>query len=254
MGEWFSGQAASGSMLVALPVALIVGLVSFFSPCVIPLLPAYLAYATGLSGSQLADADVVRQHRGRMLAGSALFVAGFSLVFVLLGVAAGGLGMTLMSHQREFSIVLGVLSIALGLAFLGLLPFTQRDVRIHSVPAVGLAAAPLLGFLFGLGWTPCAGPTLGVILTLGMNEGTALRGGLLSAAYAVGLGVPFIIAGVAYERMLGAVRFIRRHQVWVTRFGGILMIALGVALVTGWWDVLVNWLQINLVNSYRVGV
>jgi cytochrome c-type biogenesis protein len=254
MGDWFSSQAASGSMLVALPVALVVGLVSFFSPCVIPLMPAYLAYATGLSGAQLADADVVRRHRGRMLAGSVLFVSGFTLVFVLLGVAAGGLGLALMSHQREFSIVLGVLSIALGLAFLGLLPFTQRDVRIHSVPAVGLAVAPLLGFLFGLGWTPCAGPTLGVILTLGAHEGTALRGGLLAAAYALGLGVPFIIAGVAYERMLGAVRFIRRHQVWVTRFGGILMIALGVALITGWWDVLVNWLQVTLINSYRVGV
>jgi cytochrome c-type biogenesis protein len=133
-------------------------------------------------------------------------------------------------------------------------PFLQRDLRVHAVPQVGLVAAPLLGFLFGLGWTPCIGPTLGVISSLAINEGTAGRGALLSAFYALGLGVPFVIAGLAYERMLGAVRFVRQHQAWVTRIGGGLMIVVGLLLVTGWWDWSVQWLQSNLISSYEVSV
>ena len=171
-----------------------------------------------------------------------------------MSVGGASLGGWLYGHRQTLNIVLGVISIALGLAFLGLVPFANREWRVHKVPAVGLAAAPLLGFLFGLGWLPCVGPTLGVINTLALNEGTAARGALLSAFYALGLGLPFIVAGVAFERMLGAVRFIRRHQQWVTRFGGLMLIAVGVMLLTGWWDDLVTWMQIHLVQGYEVSV
>ena len=130
-----------------------------------------------------------------------------------------------MTYRRELAVALGIFSIVMGLVFMGLVPLLQRDLRVHAVPSVGLAAAPFLGFLFGVGWTPCISPTLGVIATLSLNEGTAARGALLSAIYAIGLGLPFILAGLAYERMLGTVRFVRRHQVWVMRFGGAMMIA-----------------------------
>lgn len=254
MADWFSEQALSGSLLLAIPVALVAGLVSFFSPCVVPLLPGYLSYATGLSGADLLDGEVTRRHRGRMLAGSALFVLGFTVVFVLLGLASGAAGQWLFAWQRQLSIVLGVVTILLGLAFAGLLPLGQREWRIHAVPSVGLAAAPVLGFLFGLGWTPCIGPTLAVITNLALHEGTAARGAVLSAFYALGLGLPFILAGVAYERMLGAIRAVRRHQAWVMRLGGLMLVAVGVLLLTGWWDSLVSWIQLHLVQSYEVSV
>ena len=146
MSDWFTDQAASGSLALAVPVALLAGLVSFFSPCVIPLLPGYLSYATGLSGADLENA-----RRGRMLAGALLFVLGFAVVFVAIGTAAGSMGAWLVDWKREITVVLGLVTIVLGLMFAGLLPGLQRDWRVHQVPAVGLAAAPLLGFLFGLG-------------------------------------------------------------------------------------------------------
>lgn len=237
MGEWFSTSAASGSLLLALPVALIAGLVSFFSPCVLPLVPAYFSYATGLSGADLAERQAAPGSRGRMLAGSLLFVAGFSVVFVLLGAASGVVGSWLVdpSNARVMAVVLGVVAIGLGLVFMGAVPFPQRDVRVHSVPAVGLAAAPVLGFLFGLGWTPCIGPTLGVITTMAMSEANASRGALLSGAYAFGLGVPFILGGLAYKRLLGAMGFVRRHLRLINVAGGLMMIAVGVLLITGLW-------------------
>lgn len=235
VGDWFASTAMSGSLLLAVPVALTAGLVSFFSPCVVPLLPGYLSYATGLSGADLESA-----RRGRMVLGSLLFVLGFSAVFVALGTASGALGDWLFIYMREISVVLGVLTILVGIAFLGFIPFMQRDVRVHRVPAVGLAAAPLLGVLFGLGWTPCIGPTLSAVQFLALHEGTAGRGALLSAAFSIGLGIPFIIAALAFRRMLGAVRWVRLHQVWVTRAGGLMLIVVGVLLVTGIWDVWIN--------------
>ena len=254
MVDWFQQTAGSGSLVLAIPVALVAGLVSFFSPCVIPLLPGYLSYATGLSGADPATGDLTGARRGRMFAGSVLFVLGFSTYFVIIGTASGALGDWLVVYRRELAIVLGVISILLGLAFAGLVPFLQRDVRIHAVPAVGLAAAPLIGFLFGLGWTPCIGPTLAVISTLAINEGTPGRGALLSGVYALGLGLPFIAAGLAYQRMLGAVRFIRRHQAWVTRIGGLMMVLVGILLVSGWWDQMVTWLQLHLILGYQAGL
>ena len=249
MGDWFSSTAGSGSLALAIPVALVAGLVSFFSPCVIPLLPGYLSYATGLSG-----ADLEQARRGRMLLGSVLFVLGFSTVFVALGTLSGALGSWLVTWQREITLVLGSLTIVLGLVFAGLVPWLQRDFRVHRVPAVGLAAAPLLGLLFGLGWTPCIGPTLGVITTLSINEATAGRGALLSACYALGLGLPFVLAGLAYRRALGAFGWVRRHQLWVMRAGGLMLVAVGVLLVTGWWAELVTWIQLHLVSTFETSV
>lgn len=238
MSDWLQDTAMSGSMLLALPVALLAGLVSFFSPCVIPLLPGYLSYATGLSGAELEDA-----RRSRLVAGAVLFVLGFALVFVLLGSLTGAAGAWLFVHKTELNVVLGIITILLGIAFMGGIGFLQRDWRIHEVPAVGLAAAPLLGFLFGVGWTPCVGPTLAAINVLSVNEATASRGALLSAVFALGLGLPFIAAALAYRRMIRAFAVVRRHQLIVMRVGGGMMIVVGLLLVTGWWDLLVQQIQ-----------
>ena len=245
VGDAFGETAASGSLLLAIPVAVLAGLVSFLSPCVLPLLPGYLSYATGLSGADLADA-----RRGRMVLGSSLFVLGFAAVFVAYGALFGSVGSWLAQgdNRRIITVVMGSLTILLGLAFMGLVPFLQRDVRVHAVPRVGLAAAPFLGILFGLGWTPCVGPTLGAILTLGITEGGAGRSALLSATYALGLGLPFIVAGLAYRRFLGAIGVVRRHQQWVTRIGGAMLIIVGLLLVTGLWDQLIGRLQTSVVG------
>lgn len=253
MADWFQDTALSGSLVLAVPVALIAGLVSFFSPCVIPLLPGYLSYATGLSGADLAN-GVAGTRRGRMLVGSLLFVAGFATVFVILGVATGALGAWLVRWDRELAIVLGIVTILLGLAFAGWLPGLNREWRVHRVPAVGLAAAPVLGFLFGLGWTPCIGPTLAAINLLALNEGTVGRGAFLSGVYALGLGLPFIAAGLAYEKLLSVVGWVRRHQVWVMRAGGLMLVAVGVLLLTGWWGQAVSWLQVNLIFGTETAV
>lgn len=253
MGDWFREQAFSGSLALAVPVALAAGLVSFFSPCVIPLLPGYLSYATGLSGADLASGEA-QTRRGRMLLGSVLFVLGFAVVFVCIGALSGQVGSWLVTWRRELTIVLGALTIVLGLVFAGALPLLQRDWRVHQVPAVGLAAAPLLGFLFGLGWTPCIGPTLAAITALSLNEATAARGALLSAFYALGLGVPFIAAGLAYRRALGAFGWFRRHQVAVVRTGGGMLVVVGLLLVTGVWDQAVTWVQSEVVSSTRTSV
>jgi cytochrome c-type biogenesis protein len=252
MADWLRDTAFSGSMLLAVPIAVLAGLVSFFSPCVIPLLPGYLSYTTGLSGADLADPEAT-PHRGRMLAGSALFVLGFSTVFVALGVLSAGVSRWFFEYSRTFTIVLGVLAVVLGLVFMGLVPLFQRDVRVHKVPAVGLAAAPLLGFLFGLGWTPCIGPTLGVILTLAYGE-SVTRGGVLLAFYSIGLGLPFIVAALAWRHALGAFSVLRRHQRWISVAGGVMLVAIGVMLLTGWWEQSVQWLQIHLVNDFQPSV
>ena len=231
--DWFVEQVTSGTMLVALPVAAAAGLVSFLSPCVVPLLPGYVSFATGLSGADLEDAG-----RGRMLAGTSLFVAGFTAWFVLVGVTTGALGAWLWEYQREISVGLGAVTVLVGLVFMGL-PWLQRDVRVHTVPWVGVGAAPLLGLLFAIGWTPCLGPTIVAVQSLAITEGSVGRGVVLSVAYSLGLGLPFILLGLAYRRTLGAVRWVRRHQRWVTRFGGAMLVLVGLLLITGWWEVLV---------------
>ena len=242
--------AGSGSLALAIPVALIAGLLSFVSPCTLPMLPGYLSYSTGLSGADVVSGNA---RRSRMLLGSVLFVLGFTVVFVLLGVAAGGIGDWLLRYQSVANKILGALCIVMGIAFLGLIPALQRDVRYHKIPAVGLAAAPLLGFLFGLGWTPCSGPTLGVISTLAFNQGTAVRGGLLLAVYSLGLGIPFVIVALAWRKAMGALRWLRHHQRAITRVGGVLMIIVGLALLSGWWAYAVQGVQ-NWVVGHWEGI
>ncbi|HSN43025.1 MAG TPA: cytochrome c biogenesis protein CcdA [Propionibacteriaceae bacterium] len=220
-------------MLLAIPVAVLAGLVSFFSPCVLPLLPGYLSFATGLGASEVIEG---RGHRGRMLAGTSLFVLGFSIVFVASGALVGTLGRTLVEHQAAINTVVGILCILLGAIFMGLVPVGQREFRVHRVPRLGIAAAPLLGLAFGLGWTPCIGPALSVVLTLSLNEGSAARGGFLAFCYAMGLGLPFILVGVLMTRAASTIDWVKRHQLAVQRAGGAMMIAVGLLMVTGAWD------------------
>ncbi|HSI26842.1 MAG TPA: cytochrome c biogenesis protein CcdA [Aeromicrobium sp.] len=222
----------SGSLAVALPIAVAAGVLSFASPCVVPLLPGYLSYMTGVAVQDLHTA-----RRGRMLLGSSLFVLGFTVVFVSGGALFGGLGGRLIEHQATISRVLGVLVIVFGLAFIGWIPLLQREVRL-PVPGVGLAMAPLLGLVFGLGWVPCLSPTLGTVTTLAYTEATAGRGALLAFAYCLGLGAPFILAAVAFGRLTRAINWLRTHQRMLNLIGGALMVLIGVLLVSGWWDVL----------------
>lgn len=235
MSDWFANTASSGSLLLAVPVALVAGLVSFFSPCVMPLLPGYLSYVTGLSAADLEDAK-----RGRMFAGALLFVLGFSAVYISLGSLFGSIGLELRDHQHAISVTMGIVIVVLGLAFMGLVPWMQRDVRVHKIPAIGLWAAPLIGALFGVGWTPCIGPTLSAVLGLSLNESTATRGAFLTLFYCLGLGIPFILAALGFRRFMGAVGWIRRHQRSVSYVGGGLLVAVGLLLVTGAWDSIVE--------------
>lgn len=224
------GTVAAGSILLALPIAVAAGLVSFLSPCVLPLVPGYLGYVTGLTG-----VDLEQQRRGRMFAGMLLFVLGFTAVYVLIGWTAGSLGAALQQHQQALSRVLGVVTIGLGLVYLGLMPWLQTSKRVDLRPAAGLGAAPLLGAAFGLSWTACTGPTLAVIVNLGLIGGDPGRGALLAIAYCVGLGIPFLLAGLAYRRAMGAFEIVRRYRVLVTRLGGAMLVTIGVLLATGVW-------------------
>ncbi|MFV0453235.1 MAG: cytochrome c biogenesis CcdA family protein [Propioniciclava sp.] len=224
-------------MVLALPVAVAAGLLSFFSPCVLPLLPGYLSYATGLAVSDLSAAD---RPRSRLVLGTAGFIAGFALVFVSTGALFGGVGGLLLSWSRPISIVIGILAVLLGLIFAGVIPLGQGTLRSSRIPRMGLAAAPLLGIVFGLGWTPCIGPTLAVVLTLALNEGTALRGAVLALGYALGLGLPFLAAALAFSRMAPLVGWVQRHHGILQRVGGGLLVVVGLLLITGGWDVLMG--------------
>ena len=252
VADSFVSAVTDGSLVVAVPVAVVAGLVSFLSPCVLPLVPGYLSFVTGLSGAELgerppargpgpASGDLLERteapvRRGRVLVGASLFVLGFSAVFVTSGALFGGLGSLLLEHQRVVDRVLGVLTILMGLAFLGVVPGMQREVRLHRLPSPGLAGAPLLGVLFGVGWTPCLGPTLAAVQTLAYREASAGRGALLTAAYCLGLGVPFLLTAVAMRRALGAFAVVKRHYAVVMRVGGVLLIVVGLLLVSGLWQ------------------
>jgi len=245
LGAWAS-ELVSSSLVIALPVAILAGLVSFFSPCVVPLLPGYLSYATGLGAAEVVEG---KGHRGRMLAGSLLFVLGFALVFVVTGAVAGGIGRTLLEWRDPISRVLGVVVIIVGAIFAGWIRIGQSDLRIHRIPAVGIAAAPLLGIVFGLGWTPCIGPTLTVVISLAWNEGSALRGAVLAFAYCLGLGLPFVVAALAFTRMTRVIGWMRNRRVALMRIGGVSMIIVGLLLVSGLWEWLMGYLR-NLIAMF----
>jgi cytochrome c-type biogenesis protein len=267
MGETFADVASSGPLLLAIGAAAIAGLVSFLSPCVLPLMPGYLSYVTGLAGADLDAAlgvppkeqpaggsagiqtavqtrppETKTAGRGRVLAGTVLFVVGFSVVFMLLATLVANIGLALKTHERTLNIVLGALIIVLGLLFLGVVPGMQGQARITWLPNAGLAGAPIFGALFGLSWLPCTGPTLGAVLGLATTSGQTDRAVVLALAYSLGLGVPFVLFGLFFRRLLGVFKAVRRNSRWVTRIGGVLLIAVGLALVTGGWNSFLIWL------------
>ena len=225
-------ETLGSSLIVALPVAVLAGLVSFASPCVLPLLPAYLSYATGLGVAQLSDGS---GRRRTLLMGTLGFVFGFAVVFVVTGAVIGGVGALLVAYQRPISIVVGGLAVVLGAMFAGFIPFGP-EFRVRAMPAFSVAASPLLGAVFALGWTPCVGPALATVLSLSVNEGSVAKGALLAFAYALGLGLPFIVAGLAFARMKRLLSWLGAHQRGVQLAGGLLLMAVGLALMSGLWD------------------
>jgi cytochrome c-type biogenesis protein len=245
IGDSFARVVTDGPFVVAALVAAVAGLVSFLSPCVLPLVPGYLSYVGGLSGTEATAATDAGQTgggvatrarvRSRTVLGAVLFVLGFTVVFVAYGVLFGRLGAVLIEHQRLLERILGVIVILLGLAFLGWLPGVSRELRIHRFPSAGLIGAPLLGIVFGLGWTPCIGPTLGAVQSLALSTAGAARGAALSAAYCFGLGVPFVLVAIGARWLVRSLAVVRRHANVVTYVGGGLLVVLGLLLVTGLW-------------------
>ena len=240
---------AGGSLLLAMLLAFAAGIVSFASPCVLPLAPGYLSYVTGLTGAEIAGEEdgsrgtTTVAVKSKVLLGSVLFVLGFSVVFVSYGLLFGGLGSLLLEYQAVISRVLGVIVIVMGLSFMGVLPGMQREWRVHRMPSYSVWGAPALGVLFGLGWTPCIGPALTAVQSLAFTEASAARGALLSFVYCLGLGLPFILLGLLFRQAAGTLAWVRRHYVWIMRIGGGLLVLFGLLLVTGVWDQITIWMR-----------
>ena len=283
----------SGPLLLAMPVALAAGAVTFLSPCCLPLVPGYLSYLTGMSGTAVRDgagaqapaaaapgaaAGAVRvagagggtitvpvasapaasglavPAKGRAVLGTLLFVLGFSVVFAIEALALSSAALSLRDHEQVLTRILGGVIIVLGLMFVGALDrfsFSGRIFRPQFRPRAGLAGAPLLGAVFGLGWTPCIGPTLAAVLTLGVTTGSSGRAVVLAFVYALGLGIPFLLVAVAFQRGIRVFGFFRRHGRLITQIGGALLIAVGVLEVTGAWGSAVVWLQAHWLAGYN---
>jgi cytochrome c-type biogenesis protein len=224
MIEFVVNNLFDGFILLALPLSILAGLISFASPCVLPLVPGYLSYAAGYSHA-----------RGRVLLGSTLFVAGFSLLFISYGVLFGGLGARIAVHEEIITRVLGVFTIALGLIFAGAFPM-MPTLRPKISTTGGLIGAPVLGFLFGIGWTPCIGPALATVQTLAFSESSAFRGAILSLGYCIGLGLPFIATGLFFDKSEKLRKFLTRNGHAISITGGVLMIIIGLLQVTGIWN------------------
>ena len=237
MKDFFVEQIMSGFLITALPVAFIAGVISFLSPCILPLVPGYLSFAAGFSAS-----------RGKVFLGSVLFVLGFSVVFVSFGAIFGGLGNQLVANEGLISIILGVITIFLGFVFLGKFPFAPT-FRPTMKTTGGLIGAPILGFLFGVGWTPCIGPALAAVQTLAFQESSAARGALLSVGYCFGLGLPFIASGVFLDRSEKLRKYLVKRGDLITKIGGVFLIALGLLQVTGFWGQLMNSLR-SLISDF----
>ncbi|GAA4394894.1 cytochrome c biogenesis CcdA family protein [Tsukamurella soli] len=259
MGEAFQHAAASGPLLLALGACALAGLVSFASPCIVPLVPGYLSYLSGLVGAEAPPATVAEAHavraaaragRWRVVGAAALFVAGFTAVFLLMTMTVFGVATSIRLNTALLERIGGVVTIVMGLAFIGLVPWLQRDARFHPRQWTTVAGAPLLGAVFALGWTPCTGPTLAGILSVSVGADAApMRGVVLICAYCAGLGVPFVILALGSTIALRAVGWLRRNSRRIQVAGGILLIAVGIALVTGYWDEFIGILRNQFVSN-----
>ena len=223
----------NGQLLVALPIALLAGLVSFLSPCILPLVPGYLGYVGGLAGGE-------RGSRRRLVAGVSLFILGFTIVFVIMNALAGTAGLWLVQHRDLITRLSGILVIAVGLVFIGQFSFLQRQVKPTWLPATGLAGAPLLGLIFGIGWTPCLSPTLTAITLLSLDGGSPLTGAILGVAYSLGLGIPFVLVALGFGWVATSVAWVKKHIRVVNIVGGSLLIMIGVLMVSGIWSIFMS--------------
>ncbi len=244
-----NGLVADGALWVAIPIAVLAGLVSFLSPCVLPLVPGYLGFLGGavaprpVHAAVPAAATATTPGRGRLLGGVLLFIGGFTVVFMAMNIFGGAVGLFFVQYRDPITRVMGVIVIALGLVFVGLFGFAQRTARPQVRGSLGLVGAPLLGLALGIGWAPCIGPTLSVILGMSLDSGSAARGAVLGLAYSLGLGIPFVLIALGFGWATRSVAFLRRHIRAVNLAGGTVLIALGVLMVTGVWGALMSELQ-----------
>lgn len=224
MIDFLVNQIFSGFLLAALPIAIFAGLISFISPCVLPLVPGYLSFAAGYSNA-----------KGRVFLGSALFVLGFSVLFISYGALFGGIGAYISTNDEVITRVLGVITIFLGLLFMGRFPMAPTFSPKISTNG-GLIGAPILGFLFGIGWTPCIGPALATVQTLAFQESSAVRGAILSFGYCIGLGAPFIASGLYLDKSERLRKFLTKRGDLISKIGGIFLILIGIAQLLGLWS------------------